>query len=136
MVDTDREIEIQHLFHQLQLSDGAPDTSVSMVITSTSPDRASMLSLCFLEEITDDGVIVDSTEMIDGVVSYDEYRDEMDMMTWSQIASIVQLQPVSPFDMFRVSTIEVLEGTQIIPVPELLDDDSSLFEGVCESTGQ
>ena len=73
MVHTDREIEIQHLFHQLQLSDGAPDTSVSMVITSTSPDRASMLSLCFLEEIIDDGVVVDSTKMIDRVVSHDEY---------------------------------------------------------------
>ena len=35
--------------------------------------------------------------------------------------------------MFRVSTIEVLEGTQIIPVPELLDDDSSLFEGTVSS---
>ncbi|RVW37475.1 hypothetical protein CK203_111080 [Vitis vinifera] len=60
-------------------------------ITPTSPDRASMLSLCFPEEITDDGVIVDPTEMIDGVVPM--MRD------------------------------------QIIPVPELLEDDSSLFEG-------
>ena len=51
------------------------------------------------------------------------------MMTVSQITGIVQLQPVSPFDMFGVSTIEVLEETQIIPVPELLEDDSSLFEG-------
>ena len=82
-----------------------------MVITSTSPDRASTLSLCFPEEITSDGVIVDPTEMIDGVVPHDEYRDEMDMMIVSQITSIVQLQPVSPFDMFGVSTIEVLEGT-------------------------
>ena len=31
--------------------------------------------------------------------------------------------------MFRVSTIEVLEETQIILVPEILKDDSSLFEG-------
>ena len=31
--------------------------------------------------------------------------------------------------MFGVSTIEVHEGTQIIPVPKLLEDDSSLFEG-------
>ena len=73
MVHIDREIELQHLFHQLQLSDGAPSTSVSMAITPTSPDRASMLSLCFPEGITDDGVIVDPTEMIDGVVPHDEY---------------------------------------------------------------
>ncbi|KAL6342227.1 hypothetical protein AAG906_006845 [Vitis piasezkii] len=31
--------------------------------------------------------------------------------------------------MFGVSTTEVIEKTQTIPVPELLDDDSSLFEG-------
>ncbi|RVX21707.1 Retrovirus-related Pol polyprotein from transposon 17.6 [Vitis vinifera] len=61
-----------------------------------------MLSLCFPEEITSDGVIVDPTEVIDGVVPHDEYRDEMDMMT----------------------------GTQTLPVPELPEDDSSLFEGI------
>ena len=57
VVHTDRETEIQHLFHQLQLSDGAPDFSFPMTITPTSPDRASMLSLCFPEEITGDGVM-------------------------------------------------------------------------------
>ncbi|RVW71051.1 Retrovirus-related Pol polyprotein from transposon 297 [Vitis vinifera] len=71
--------------------------SISMA-TPTSPDRASMLSLCFPEDITNDGVIVDPTEMIDGVVPHDEYCDEMDMMT-------------DP------------------PIPELLEDDSSLFDG-------
>ncbi|RVX11289.1 Gypsy retrotransposon integrase-like protein 1 [Vitis vinifera] len=84
VVHTDRETELQHLFHQLHCS-------------------------------------------------HDEYRDEMDMMTMSQITSIVQLQPVSAFDMFGVSTIEVFEGTQTLPVPELPEDDSSLFEGVYSS---
>ncbi|RVW23466.1 Retrovirus-related Pol polyprotein from transposon 297 [Vitis vinifera] len=130
VVHTDRETDLQHLFHQLQLSDGAPDSPFPLTITPTSPDRASMLSLCFPEEITGDGVMVDSTEMIDGFVSHDEYRDEMDMMTMSQITNIVQLQPVSAFDMFGVSTIEVFEGTQTLPVPELPEDDSSLFEGI------
>ncbi|RVW13463.1 Transposon Ty3-G Gag-Pol polyprotein [Vitis vinifera] len=68
--------------------------------------------------------------VIDGVVPHDEYRDEMDMMTVSQITSIVQLQPVSAFDMFGVSTIEVFEGTQTLLIPELPEDDSSLFEGI------
>ncbi|KAL6313780.1 hypothetical protein AAG906_010199 [Vitis piasezkii] len=102
-----------------RLSDGGPASSFPLTITPTSPDRASMLSLCFPEEITGDGVIVDPTEVIDGVVPHDEYRDEMDMMTVSQITGIVQLQPVSAFDMFGVSTIEVFEGTQTLPVPEL-----------------
>ena len=51
-------------------------------------------------------------------------------MTMSQITSIVQLQPISAFDMFGVSTIEVFEGTQTLPIPELPEDDSSLFEGI------
>ncbi|KAL6348602.1 hypothetical protein AAG906_016122 [Vitis piasezkii] len=89
VVHTNRETELQHLFHQLQLSDG---------------------------EITDDGVVVYLTKMIDGVVPHDEYRDEMDMMTVSQITDIVQLQPASPCDMFRVSAIEILEETQTIPI--------------------
>nr|CAN66357.1 hypothetical protein VITISV_037956 [Vitis vinifera] len=101
-----------------------------MAITLTSPDRASMLSLCFPEEITSDGVIVDPIEMIDGVVPHDEYHDEMDIMIVSQITSIVQLQPVLAFDMFGVFTIEILERTRTIPIPELLEDDSSLFEGI------
>ena len=32
--------------------------------------------------------------------------------------------------MFRVSTIEVVEETQTIPIPELLEGDSSLFESI------
>ena len=67
VVHIDRETELQHLFHQLQLSGGALDTSFSMTVTPTSLDRASLMSLCFPEEITDDGVIVDPIEMIDGV---------------------------------------------------------------------
>ncbi|RVW26255.1 Transposon Ty3-I Gag-Pol polyprotein [Vitis vinifera] len=81
---------------ELQLSDGAPDTSFPVAITPTSPDRASMLSLCFPEEITSDGVIFDPTEHL----------------------------------ICLGSTIEVFEGTQTLPVPELPEDDSSLFEGI------
>ena len=89
-----------------------------------------MLSLCFPEEITSDRVIVNPIEKIDGVAPHDKYRDEMDMITVSQITSIVLLQPVSAFDMFGVSTIKVLERTQTLPVPELLEDDSGLFEDI------
>ena len=57
VVHTDRETDLQHLFHQLQLSHGAPDSSFLLMITPTFSDRASMLSLCFPEEITGDGVM-------------------------------------------------------------------------------
>ena len=88
-----------------------------MVIAPPSPDRASLLSLCFLEEIIDDGDVVDPIEMIDGVVPHDEYRDEMDMMSISQITNIIQSEPISPFDLFGASTIEIAEEIQTIPIP-------------------
>ncbi|KAL6316606.1 hypothetical protein AAG906_018861 [Vitis piasezkii] len=97
VVHTDTEIELQHLFHQLQLSDGVLGTSVSMEITLPSPNRASLLSLCFPEEVIDDG---------------------MDMMTVSQITNIIKLQLVSPFDMFGVSTIKRLFYHDSNPINE------------------
>ncbi|RVW71363.1 hypothetical protein CK203_060923 [Vitis vinifera] len=89
VVITDGDIELQHLFHQLQLGDGTLGTSISVVIVPLSLDQASLLYLCFLEEDTDDGVVIDPAEMIDGVVACDEYRDEMDMMSISKITSTV-----------------------------------------------
>ncbi|RVW87619.1 hypothetical protein CK203_041197 [Vitis vinifera] len=64
VVHTDRETELQHLFHQLQRS------------------------------LVSDGVMVDSIE-IDGIVSHDEYRDEMDMLddSWSGPYVIRELTP-------------------------------------------
>ncbi|RVW36985.1 hypothetical protein CK203_099638 [Vitis vinifera] len=77
-------LSFSHLFHQLQLSNGVHGASISMA-TPTSPDRASMLSLCFPEEITDDG---DDRELNDQHCS---------------------ASTISPFDMFGVSTIEYFE---------------------------
>ena len=47
--------------------------SISMVIAPLSLNQASLLSLCFLKEITDDGVVVEPIEVIDRVIPYDEY---------------------------------------------------------------
>ncbi|RVW13642.1 Retrovirus-related Pol polyprotein from transposon 17.6 [Vitis vinifera] len=102
VVHTDRETELQHLFHQLQLSDGAPDTSFPWRLL---PRLQIELACCL-------------------------YAFQRRSRVMGQIAGIVQLQPVSAFDMFGVSTIEVFEGTQTLPVPELPEDDSSLFEGI------
>ena len=62
-----------------------------MVIAPLSLNQASLLSLCFLKEITDDGVAVEPIEVIDRVIPYDEYWDEMDMdmMGMSQITSVI-----------------------------------------------
>ena len=62
---------------------------VLMMIAPLSLDRANFLSLCFTEEATNCGVYVEPTGVIDGVVPRDEYQDEMDMTSMSQIAERV-----------------------------------------------
>ena len=78
--------------------------------------------MCFPKETTDCGVDVEPIRVTDGVVPRDEYRIEMDMMSMSQIAEMVQPESVSSFDLFGVSTIEVVEEIQTVLTPELMED--------------
>ncbi|RVX11331.1 hypothetical protein CK203_019617 [Vitis vinifera] len=55
-------------------------------------------------------------------VPHDEYRDEMDMISMSQIAEMVQPELASSFDMFEGVTIEVAEEIQTVLAPELMED--------------
>ena len=57
--------------------------------------------------------------MIDGVVSHDEYCDEMDMLGINQFLDAVQRELFSPLELFRVSVIQIVEADQIVPTPEL-----------------
>ena len=91
------------------------------MIAHSSPDRASFLSLCFLEETTDYGVDIESSGVTNGVVPQDEYWDEVDM-SMSQIAEVVQPEFASSFDLFGVSAIEVAKETQTILFLELMED--------------
>ena len=76
-LSTTREAELQHLVQQLQLSDGAPGPSTSAVIAPPSPDRASLMTLCFPDEIDDHGTFAEISDIVDRVVPCDEYIDEM-----------------------------------------------------------
>ena len=78
------------------------------MIAPSSPDRTGFLSLYFSDETIDYRVNIEPIGVIDGVVPHDEYRDEMDM-SMSQIGEMVQPEPTSSFDLFRVSDIEIAE---------------------------
>ena len=54
-LSTTQEAELQRLVQQLQLSDGAPGPSTSTLIAPSSPDRTSLMTLCFSDEIDDHG---------------------------------------------------------------------------------
>ena len=58
--------------------------------------------------------------MINGVVHHDEYSDEMNMLGISQFLNVVQRKPFLPLELFEVSIIEIAEGDQTVPIPELL----------------
>ena len=77
---------------------------------------------------------------MDRVVPCDEYVDEMLVMILSQIEEVVQLELASPFDLFGVSVIEIVEeilaaptleiAKDILVVDDLFDGPIGLVEGV------
>ena len=72
--------ELQHMLHRMQMDHETPSASAFMMIAPPSPDRGNLFFLCFSDETTDYGVDIEPTDMIDGAVPHDEYRDEMDML--------------------------------------------------------
>ncbi|RVW86525.1 hypothetical protein CK203_042130 [Vitis vinifera] len=81
---TTQEAELQHLVHQLQLSDRSLGTSTSVLTASPSPDRTSLMMLYFPDEIDEHRTFAEIGGIVDGVVPHDEYVDEMLAMSLSQ----------------------------------------------------
>ncbi|KAL6350452.1 hypothetical protein AAG906_019099 [Vitis piasezkii] len=92
-------------------------TSRSALATPSSLDRMSLKTLYFPGEIDEHKTFSEVGYIVDGVVPHDQYIDEMLLAT--------------PFDLFRVSTIEIAEEIQTIPAPEFTDEDivDVLFDG-------
>ena len=129
---TVQEPELQCLFHQLQLSDGAPATSTSTLVAPSSPDHMNLMTLYFLDEIDEHGTFVETENIVDGVVPHDEFIDEMLVISLSQIEEIVQPELASPFDLFEVSVIEIVEEILTALALESTEDVlvvDDLFEG-------
>ena len=88
-LSTIQEVELQRLVHQLQLSDGDPDTLASALAAPSFPDHMSLMTLYFPDEINEHGTFFEIGDIVDGVVLYDEYIDEMLAMSMSQLDGIV-----------------------------------------------
>ncbi|RVW78074.1 hypothetical protein CK203_059659 [Vitis vinifera] len=87
----------------------------------------------FPDETDEYETSVEIANMIDEIVSHDEYSDEMLMVDMSLIANDVQLETISPFDLFGVLAIEMVEDVQLVLTFGLLIDvihDDDVFEGV------
>ena len=121
VTDLERMDELHHQFHHLQLGDETSGAPVLVMIASSSPGQASFLSLSFPDETTNYGVDFEPTRVTDGVIPLYGYRDEMDM-SMSQIVEVVKPESASPFDLFGMSAIEVVEEIQTVLAPELMKD--------------
>ncbi|KAL6350182.1 hypothetical protein AAG906_004122 [Vitis piasezkii] len=108
--------------HDGQLSDGALGTSASVLAAPSSPDRVSLMTFYFSDEVDEHGTFVKIEDIVDGTVQCEEYIDEMLVMSMSQIDGIVQPELASPFDLFGVSAIKVVKEVQTTPTSEFSDD--------------
>ena len=104
------------------MSDGAPGPSTSALIAHSSPDRTSLMTLCFSDEINEHETFAEIGDIVDGVVPRDEYVDEMLMMSLSQIEEIAPFELASPFDLFGVSVLEIAKEIQVAPTPKIAED--------------
>ena len=91
------------------MSDGALGTSTPALIALSFPDRISLMTFYFPDEIDEHGTFAEVGDIVYGVVPHDEYVDEMFVMSLSQIEEIVSLELISPFDLFGVSILEIAE---------------------------
>ena len=93
-----------------------------MLIAHSIPNRTSLMTLCFPDEIDDHGVLAEVSDIVDGAVPHDEYIDEMLAMSLSPIEEIALPGLVSPFDLFGVFVLEVVEEIQTAPAPKIAKD--------------
>ena len=92
----------------------------------------SLMTLYFPDEINEHGTFAEIGDIVDRVVPCDEYVDEMLAMILSQIEEVVQLELASPFDLFEVSVIEIVEKILATPTLEIAKDilvGDDLFDG-------
>ena len=100
---------IQQALVQMFLSSKTTEPPEVVIVASPSVDRASVFSVCFLEEVLDYDLPMDLGDDIDGVTFPDTYMDEMDMIDTGRILDTAPCGPHCTFDMFGVSMINIDE---------------------------
>ena len=78
----------------------------AMIVAPPSPGRASVFSMCFLEEVPDYDLSMDLGDDTNGATLLHTYKDEMDMIGIGRILDAAPHKPHSTFDMLGVSIID------------------------------
>ena len=96
---------IQEALEQMCLSYKTTKPPEAVIVAPLSPDRASVFSVCFLEEVPDYDLPMDLGDDNDGVTLPDTYMEEMDIIDTGRILDTAPRGPHYAFDMFGVSMI-------------------------------
>ena len=75
----------------------------ALIVAPPSPDRASVFSMCFPEEVLDYDLPMDLGDDTDRVTLPDTYMDEMDIIGTSHILDTTPHGPHYAFDILGVS---------------------------------
>ena len=97
---------IQHALGQIYLNSETTKPIGPVTVAPPSPNRASVFSMCFPEEISDYDLPMDLGDETNGVILPDTYMDEMDMIGTGRFFYTAPRGPHSGFDMFGVSMID------------------------------
>ena len=102
--------QIEELFRQLHLTDESASAPTSVLVAPPSPDRASMMTLYFPEEIGSHEPSILFMGVSDGVFLPDDYQDEIAMMRLSQMTDTTQPDSAVAFD--ETPAVEVSDVVQ------------------------
>ena len=98
---------IQQALGQICLSSKTTKPPEALIVAPPSPNRASVSSVCFLEEVLDYDLPMDLGDDTDGETLPNTYMDEMDMIDTGRILDTAPRGPHYAFDMFGVSMINI-----------------------------
>ena len=97
---------IQHALGQICLNSETTKPLEVVTVAPPSPDRTSVFSMCFPEEIPDYDLPMDLEDETDGATLPDTYMDEMEMIGTGCFRDTAPRGPHFSFDMFGVSMID------------------------------
>ena len=83
----------------------------AMIVAPPSLGRASVFSMCFLEEVHEYDLPMDLGDDTDGVTLPDTYIEDMNMIGIGHILDATPREPHSSFDMFGVFVIDFEDVT-------------------------
>ena len=99
----------------------------AIIVAPPSPDRASMFSMCFPEEVPNYDLPMNLGDGPDDVILSDTYMYAMDMINTGRIMDAASCGPHSAFDIFGISMIDSDAVTLYDACTDMMDMISTCY---------